>query len=205
MPNACIFINFSQVDSYFMCLLFCYNIEKFTWFLSVKQNCYKDKNVSCYLQEMLRLERSMLWLTFKTSTAVLQRMGRDVINSANLFHMLLELFNCKSALWASKLLSPLPVWVRVHWLKCRRATVHLADLFLLKPVLRWQKPVFCCCCVMAASGHCCISGKDWEGAQWHLPPIVWTTPCASRSVQKINRPVLYDPNLKKGPDVCCRG
>lgn len=71
--------------------MFCDNIEKFTKFLSVKQNCYKDKMVLCYFKEMLRLERSMLWLTFKTSTAALQCMGRDVINSANLFHMLLEL------------------------------------------------------------------------------------------------------------------
>lgn len=191
--------------SLFYVLMFCNNIEKFTKFLSVKQNCYKDKMVPCYFKEMLRLERSMLWLTFKTSTAALQCMGRDVINSANLFHMLLELFNCKSALWTSKLMPLLPVCVRVHWAKCRRAMVRVADLFLLKPVSRWQKLVLCCGCVMAASGHCCLSGKDWEGAQWHLPPTVWTTPCASRSVQKINRPVLYDPNLKKGPDVCCRG
>lgn len=154
---------------------------------------------------MLTLERSVLWLTLRTSTAALRSMGRDVISSANLFHMLLELLNCKSALWASKLTSPLTICVRVHWLKCRRAMVRLADLSLLKPGWRQQKPVFRCCCVMATSGHCCVSGKDWEGAQWHLPPIVWTTPCASRSVQKINRPVLYDPNLKKGPDVRCGG
>lgn len=143
-------------------------------------------------------------ITCKTSPAAFQRLGGDVINSANLFHMLLELFNCKSALLASKLMSPLSLCIRFHVLKYR-ALVFVEDVFTVKTVLRLQKPMFQCCCVTTACGHCCVSGKDWKGTQWHLPPIVRTTPCASRFVQKVNWPVLYDPNLKKGPGLCCRG
>lgn len=56
-----------------------------------------------------------------------------------------------------------------------------------------------------AFGHCFLSGKDRKGTQKHLPAIVWTPPCVSRFVQKINWTVLHDPNVEKGRKLCCRG
>lgn len=96
--------------------------------------------------------------------------------------------------------------VRFHWPTHRRVMASTADLFILKnPYLDHRSQCFWCCCVSVVSGHCCLSGKNRKGTQKHLPAIVWTTPCASRFVQKINWTVLHDPNIEKGRDLCCRG
>lgn len=91
--------------------------------------------------ESAKIGKVCVVITFKTSPAALQLLGRDVINSANLSHMLLELFNCKSALLASKLMSPLGLCVRFYVLKYR-AMVCVKDVFTLKTVLRPQSQCF---------------------------------------------------------------